>query len=85
MVCDVFEICAFPTVYACFDPQMQGSTYVVQSFVEYLVNHGKVILLLVEAIGMFFFLLLLTFCLIILYVDFFVYSLSHVKKFIPMC
>lgn len=30
---------------------MQGCTYVAQSFVEYIVNHGKVILLLVEAIG----------------------------------
>ncbi|KAF4374202.1 hypothetical protein F8388_022968 [Cannabis sativa] len=30
---------------------LQGCAYVVQSFVEYIVNHGKVIMLLVEAIG----------------------------------
>lgn len=29
----------------------QGSAYVVQSFVDYFVNHSRVILLLVEAIG----------------------------------
>lgn len=33
------------------EPDMQGSTCVVESYVEYVVNHGKVILLLVEAIG----------------------------------
>lgn len=32
-------------------PRTQGCTYVAQSFVEYMVNRGKVILLLVEAIG----------------------------------
>ena len=30
---------------------MQGCTFVVSSFMEYFVNRGKVILLLVEAIG----------------------------------
>lgn len=34
-----------------FHIDLQGCTYVVQSFTEYVVNRGKVILLLVEAIG----------------------------------
>lgn len=33
------------------DPDVQGCTFVVSSFMEYFVNRSKVILLLVEAIG----------------------------------
>ncbi|PON76163.1 hypothetical protein TorRG33x02_243650 [Trema orientale] len=36
--------------FLCF---IKGCTYVAQSFVEYIVNHGKVILLLVEAIDVY--------------------------------
>lgn len=36
--------------FLCF---IKGSTHVIESFVEYVVNHGKVILLLVEAIDVY--------------------------------
>lgn len=41
----------FALMYTLVYYDMQGCTYIVSAFLEYFVNRGTVILLLVEAIG----------------------------------